>query len=161
MTQSAIEQGQGLARPFLKWAGGKYRLLPAIAAHLPKASMLVEPFVGAGAVFLNLPFPRYQLNDINPDLIGVYRLLQQDSERFIRRAKRLFHPRNNTPERYYALRDRFNHSKSALERACLFLFLNRHGFNGLCRFNLAGGFNVPFGRYEKPYFPEKELLHAA
>jgi DNA adenine methylase len=157
MTEHSIKQGSATARPFLKWAGGKYRLLDPIRKLLPSRALLIEPFVGAGAVFLNLPFDGYHLNDINSDLIHLYRILQQDGSSFIPETKRLFSKANNTANGYYRLRDRFNASQDPYERARLFVFLNRHGFNGLCRFNLSGGFNVPFGHYEKPYFPQKEL----
>lgn len=146
-----------LMRPFLKWAGGKYRVLPHVLASLPKGRRLVEPFVGSGAVFLNTSFDHYLLADINADLIGLYRSLQQDGDSFIAHARRLFTARNNTPERYYALREKFNAAGAGADRYALFLYLNRHGYNGLCRYNSSGGFNVPFGRYKQPYFPEAEM----
>lgn len=150
-------------RPFLKWAGGKYRLLPHIIQRLPNAGCLIEPFTGAGSVFLNTNYPSYRLNDINGDLINLYRQLQQHGATFIARAKAYFTPQYNCAARYYALRDYFNaelgYKKSkAMERAALFLYFNRHGFNGLCRYNHRGYFNVPFGSYLKPYFPEQEML---
>ena len=70
-------------RAFLKWAGGKYNLVQSISAHLPDSSVLIEPFVGAGSVFLNTDYPRYHLNDINADLIGLYQLLKTEHSRFI------------------------------------------------------------------------------
>ena len=145
-------------RAFLKWAGGKYSLVDAIDARLPKSSKLIEPFVGAGSVFLNTDFSSYLLNDINPDLIGLYNLLKQAPQDVIREAKGLFIPENNDAERYYALREEFNACRNdPLRRSVLFLYLNRHGYNGLCRYNRSGGYNVPFGRYKAPYFPEREL----
>lgn len=148
-----------LERPFLKWAGGKRQHIPWICQHLPKADQLVEPFVGAGAVFLNTEYDHYWLNDINPDLILLYRMIKRKKRRFIADASRLFVPSNNQAMRYYTLRERFNETDDDEERAGLFLYLNRHGYNGLCRYNSQGGFNVPFGRYKKPYFPQIELLH--
>ncbi|MBI2380746.1 MAG: Dam family site-specific DNA-(adenine-N6)-methyltransferase [Gammaproteobacteria bacterium] len=146
-------------RPFLKWAGGKYRLVERIRSHLPAGSRLIEPFVGSGAVFLNLEFNDYLLADINPDLIGLYQLVQAEGEDFIARLRPYFDPARNTPEHYYATRERFNACTDPEERSALFVYLNRHGYNGLCRYNSEGGFNVPFGRYKKIYFPEKELQH--
>ena len=67
-------------RAFLKWAGGKYGLVEDIQRHLPPARKLVEPFVGAGSVFLNTDFEQYLLADINPDLINLYNLLKTDPE---------------------------------------------------------------------------------
>lgn len=152
MTKKTTKQ-----RAFLKWAGGKYTLVEQIAMHLPSAEVLVEPFVGAGSVFLNTDYPRYVLNDINVDLIQLYRLLQKKPQQTIDSAKRLFTDAHNDKATYLALRDEFNASTDIAERAALFVYLNRHCFNGLCRYNKSGGFNVPFGKYKKPYFPEAEL----
>lgn len=148
-------------RAFLKWAGGKYNLAEAIRQHLPEGDLLVEPFVGAGSVFLNTDYPAYLLNDINADLIGLYRLLQSQPDMLISQARQLFNEQNNQKERYLAIREAFNQSHDAVERALLFLYLNRHCFNGLCRYNQSGLFNVPFGKYKKPYFPESELWRFA
>lgn len=147
-------------RPFLKWPGGKYRLLGSIDKCLPKGKQLIEPFVGAGAVFLNTDYAHYILNDINTDLINLYQILQKDGLTFIDYCKQYFKPRYNTEKSYYRLRDQFNASDDLYQRSALFLYLNRHGFNGLCRYNMGKKeFNVPFGRYLKPYFPEKEMVH--
>jgi DNA adenine methylase len=148
-------------RAFLKWAGGKYGIVEQIASRLPQASTLVEPFVGAGSVFLNTDYKHYILNDINTDLISLYRILQSDSERYIAAARPFFTAEFNQAEKYYTLRQQFNQSTDSFERAVLFLYLNRFGYNGLCRYNKSGIFNVPFGRYKKPYFPEKEIQHFA
>ncbi|HYH02668.1 MAG TPA: Dam family site-specific DNA-(adenine-N6)-methyltransferase [Bacillota bacterium] len=144
-------------RPFLKWAGGKYRLVEKIRQKLPEGNRLLEPFAGSCALALNVDCGCYWLNDINPDLILVYRMLQQEGEEVIRRSQALFTPRNNLAEAFYGLRQQFNEETDALEKAALFIYLNRHGFNGLCRYNASGEFNVPFGKYRKPYFPLDEL----
>ena len=144
-------------RAFLKWAGGKYSLIESITQYLPTGKVLVEPFVGAGSVFLNTDYDAYLLADINPDLIALYNLLKSEPDTFIRIANSLFCEQNNQRERYFQLRDEFNQTTDTEWRSALFLYLNRHGYNGLCRYNRKGGFNVPFGRYKKPYFPEKEL----
>lgn len=146
-------------RPILKWPGGKFRLLDKILALLPKRQELIEPFVGSGVVFLNTNFEAYQLSDCNQDLISLYQQVKTEKKSFIEYAASFFTPKNNTPKRYYKLRDQFNHSAQPEERAALFLYLNRHGFNGLCRYNQKGGYNVPFGFYKSPYFPEAELLN--
>lgn len=145
-------------RSFLKWAGGKYRLIDHIRQHLPEGDRLVEPFVGAGSVFLNTDFDNYLLNDINPDLIHLYKCIQKKPAKYIKDAKELFTPEYNRKEAYYEIREEFNRLKPGNKRrAVLFLYLNRHGYNGLCRYNNSGGFNVPFGKNNKPYFPEDEL----
>lgn len=148
-------------RPFLKWAGGKYRLVDRLLTRLPAGKRLVEPFVGAGALFLNADYEQYLLADINTDLIELYRQLQQDSQSLIDACEALFSDSTNQRESYLALREEFNQCLQPFRRSCLFLYLNRHGYNGLCRYNRQGGFNVPFGRYKRPYFPRQELQHAA
>ncbi len=145
------------SRAFLKWAGGKYKLAEQIAARLPDADTLVEPFVGAGSVFLNTQFRHYLLSDINQDLIGLYQTLKADPDGYIREARKWFVDANNDKAAYYGIRSEFNQTREGFGRAVLFLYLNRYGYNGLCRYNKSGGFNVPFGSYKKPYFPEKEL----
>lgn len=145
-------------RPFLKWPGGKFRLLDRILPVAPKGTIWVEPFVGAGAVFLNVETEYAILNDINPDLIHLYQLLKTEGHAFIDYAAQFFVKKNNQAKRYYHLREEFNHSQDTLLRSALFLYLNRHGYNGLCRYNQKGGFNVPFGQYKDPYFPLKQLL---
>lgn len=145
-------------RAFLKWAGGKYSLIEQINARLPEGNKLIEPFVGAGSVFLNTDFDKYLLNDVNPDLITLYKFVKARPKTFVNDAKKLFVQANNDKVAYYGLRKEFNESNDPYYRSLLFLYLNRHGFNGLCRYNLSGGFNVPFGDYTKPYFPEDEIF---
>ena len=133
--------------PALKWAGGKRWLVPLLQdlyrPHVNKR--LVEPFVGGLAVSLGLRPTKALLNDINKHLIAFYRNLQHG----------LVLPNDflNESSYYYAARSRFNslvssgnhESKEASE---LFYYLNRTCYNGLCRFNLSGFYNVPFGRYK-------------
>jgi len=135
-------------RPPLKWAGGKRwqvpHLQPVWEAHSRRR--LVEPFCGGLAVTLGLRPDRALLNDTNPHLMNFYRWLQ--------RGLRTDLVMQNSRHLFYQHRERFNallvegHGDSA-EAAALFYYLNRTGFNGLCRFNRAGGFNVPFGRYAR------------
>ncbi|RAJ96386.1 Dam family site-specific DNA-(adenine-N6)-methyltransferase [Aliidiomarina maris] len=144
-------------RAFLKWAGGKYSLVEAINRVLPPADKLIEPFVGAGSVFLNTDYDDYLLNDINADLINLYQIVKRRPKTFIQDAREYFTPRHNNADAFYALRREFNATDDIYERSLLFLYLNRHGYNGLCRYNSSGKFNVPFGKYKKPYYPEAEL----
>ncbi len=148
-------------RAFLKWAGGKYSLMEEITLLLPSGNKLIEPFVGAGSVFLNTDYKQYVLNDINPDLITLYTTLRDTPDEYITAAEALFCAANNQPERYYEMRVEFNTTLDPFFKSVLFLYLNRHGYNGLCRYNLSGKFNVPFGRYKAPYFPKKELYYFA
>lgn len=144
-------------RPFLKWPGNKYRLVDRIKRRLPDGRRLIEPFAGSGALFLNTHYSSYLLTDSNADLIGLFNIIKDEGERFIESARHLFTSDNNSAERYYELRERFNTCRDPYQRAHLFIYLNRHGYNGLCRYNKQGGYNVPFGRYKRPYFPEQEL----
>lgn len=146
-------------RPPLKWAGNKFQILERINAKLPAGKRLIEPFSGSAALFLNTDFDRYLLNDINSDLIHFYKTLQSEGRAFIDYAKHLFTSDNNAEEAYYDLREQFNDTDNARLKAALFLYINKHGYNGLCRYNASGRLNVPFGRYKRPYFPEKELLY--
>ncbi|MFT8211178.1 MAG: DNA adenine methylase [Symbiopectobacterium sp.] len=138
--------------------GGKTRGLPDLLPHLPKADRLFEPFVGGASVFLNTDYPRYVLADINADLINTYLMARDATNTFIGVAKELFE-NGNSPIAFYRNRDMFNaiSDDECLLKAALFLYLNRHCFNGICRYNNAGFFNVPFGGYKKPYFPEAEI----
>ncbi len=134
------------ALPPLKWAGGKRWQVPLLqtiwAAH--RHRRLVEPFCGGLAVPLGLRPERAWLNDLNPHLINFYRWLQ--------RGLRIDIPLANDSDLFYAHRARFNALLEdglgdSAEAAALFYFLNRTGYNGLCRFNRRNRFNVPFGRY--------------
>ena len=148
-----------LHRSFLKWAGGKKKVIPHIQAILPSEGKrrLVEPFVGGGSVFLNLDFDEYLLVDMNHDLITLFNLLKTSCDVIIEKSRMYFNGEYNHADAYYALRAQFNSATDPIERATLFIYLNRHGYNGLCRYNQKGGYNVPFGRYKHPYFPEKEM----
>ena len=147
------------SKPFLKWAGGKYRCINHVLKALPHAKRLVEPFTGSGAVFLNAPHAHYLLGEVNLDLIALYEHVKHEGKVFIDYCEQFFCKKNNQEELYYNFRFDFNQeSLGSQRRAALFLYLNRHGYNGLCRYNLSGQYNVPFGRYKNPYFPRKELM---
>ncbi|HXF64608.1 MAG TPA: DNA adenine methylase [Caldilineaceae bacterium] len=177
--------GEGVARPFLKWAGGKSQLLAQLAAHYPpglaagEIERYVEPFLGGGAVFLEIaqhyPVRSALLSDANPELVLVYRVVQQDVEGLIERLERLAHAylEAGEPERqalYYRIRARYNeqrrsvdfsrYSAAWVERAALMLFLNKTCYNGLFRVNRQGAFNVPFGRYKQPTICDATNLRA-
>lgn len=147
---SAFSEGHtetvGIVRPPLKWAGGKRWQIPHIEPYWRGESgrRLVEPFCGGLAVVLGLVPQQALLNDINPHLINFYKQLKKGLVSNLRQE--------NESELYYAYREEFNRllkeGKGKTPRAAmLFYYLNRTGYNGLCRFNQSGGFNVPFGRY--------------
>lgn len=148
-------------RSFLKWAGGKYKLLGELLPLFPEGERFVEPFVGAGVVFANVNYPSYFINDSNRDLMNVYDCLQSDVEKFIVDLREVFDLTGNNEENYIDLRDHFNDRQlsSPWMKSLFFIYLNRHCFNGLCRYNKNGKFNVPFGKYKTIYFPERELRY--
>ena len=135
-------------RPPLKWAGGKRWLVPHVQRlwRGRERRRFVEPFCGGLAVALGLRPRRALLNDVNPHLVAFYRQLA--------RGFTISLPMENAADAYYAYRQIFNALLAAgrghtPEAASLFYYLNRTGFNGLCRFNSRGEFNVPFGSYAR------------
>jgi DNA adenine methylase len=133
--------------PPLKWAGGKRWLIPLLRTLFLKnpRARLVEPFVGGMAVALGLQPTTALLNDINPHLINFYTQIQKGFS--------LTEPLENDKAFFYNARSRFNtlvHAGTCFtaESASLFYYMNRTAFNGLCRFNAKGEFNVPFGKYK-------------
>jgi DNA adenine methylase len=139
---------EGPVRPPLKWAGGKRwqvpHLLPLWRGN--EHRRLVEPFCGGLAVTLGLMPERALLNDVNPHLVNFYRSLKRGLTTDLEMKNRESH--------FYRLRSRFNAllangGEETTQAAALFYYLNRTGYNGLCRFNRKGEFNVPFGRYAK------------
>src|SRR5438552_3690667 len=95
-------------RPFLKWAGNKYRIISRIKALLPAGSRLIEPFAGSAAVFLSTDYKKYLLTDKNADLINLFKYLQSEGSTFIDYCRQFFNPENNTALRFYQLRKLFN-----------------------------------------------------
>lgn len=145
-------------RSFVKLPGSKYKLLDFILSKLPAGKVLMEPFVGSGAIFLNSNYEHYILNDVNTDLINLYKTLQQHKQDFIDFCRQYFCDKNNTANQYYKFREQFNAVQDDIVlRSALFLYLNKHGYNGLCRFNQSNKFNVPFGRYSNLKFPEEAM----
>lgn len=150
------------ARPFLKWAGGKQRLLPQLLPLLPLRGRLIEPFVGAGSVFLAADYDRYLLNDANPDLIAVWVALKERPREFIEASATYFTPEYHSEQAYKRVRGEFNEATDRFERAVRFLYLNKFGFNGLFRVNKLGLHNVPYAWHKVlPLFPLAELEGAA
>lgn len=147
-----------LSKPFLKWAGGKSKLVPILSEHLGTKGRLVEPFVGSGAVFMGTNFEEYLLCDTNPDLIGLFNNLKNHRKDLILQVNDIFSGGYNNEDSFYELRDEFNQlSPEALRKSVLFVYLNKHAFNGLCRYNSKGFFNVPYGRYTSPTAPIREM----
>ena len=156
----------------LKWAGCKFKSLPTILETLPNGKRLVEPFAGSGTVFLNTDYDEYLIADNNRDIILLFILMKNMPHKLMVETKKLFDDNGNDKEVYHRNRDEFNKLNDEfdklldlrydtdllMKRAALFLYLNRHCFNGLCRYNSKDEFNVSFGQYTNPYFPEKEII---
>lgn len=164
------------ARPFLKWAGGKTQLISDIQKVLPKSLIekeftFIEPFIGSGAVLFWMlrTYPNLKkavINDINSDLVNVYRIIKDRPIDLINNLSNLqkeFHSLENNPEAkkeyYYKKREDYNsRSFEKSFQAALFIFLNRTCFNGLYRVNRNNGFNVPMGSYKKPTILDAENI---
>ena len=145
-------------RPPLKWAGGKRWQLPHLAPlwRMHSHRRLVEPFCGGLAVALGLRPRRALLNDVNPHLVNFYRVLKDGWQPTLKME--------NDERLFYAHREEFNRLIAAGQgksrrAAELFYYLNRTGYNGLCRFNASGEFNVPFGQYVTINYAREFELH--
>ena len=173
-----------IAKPFLKWAGGKTQLLEELTKRLPKElgtggiSSFIEPFIGGGAVFFQLnnrfSFDDCHIFDKNPELFLTYSVVQRDVECLIDFADPLASRYDQMDEierkeYYYTVRELYNklepvvltnYDRRWILKAAMFIFLNRTCFNGLYRVNSNGGFNVPFGRYKNPRLINHALLRA-
>ena len=152
-----------LAQPFLKWAGGKRQLLPAIKEYVPqKFTQYYEPFVGAGAVLFSLQPKKSVINDTNGELINCYRVIKDNPEELLELCQQ--HQEKNSKEHYYWLReqDRQNDfkDKSPVERAARIIYLNKTCFNGLFRVNSSGQFNVPYGNYSNPIIADPGVIRS-
>lgn len=156
-TSKAVDTSS-FVRPFLKWPGGKYAQLDQIMPFIGSGKRLIEPFVGAGSVFLNAQgFERYIGGDTSADLIGLYHALQKNPGALVDKARAMFDG-YNSEKGYFDIREKFNRIHyTPLERAAALLYLNRHSYNGLMRYNLKGGFNSSYGKYKAPYFPADEM----
>jgi DNA adenine methylase len=127
----------------LKWVGGKYSILEQILPQLKTKKRFVEPFMGSCVVSLNVEAHEYILNDYNPDLVNFFTHVMNRPNDIISYVKPSFE--DMTSKKYYDTRDAFNASdKKSFERACMFLILNKFAFNGVCRYNRYGMFNVPY-----------------
>ena len=152
-----------LAQPFLKWAGGKRQLLPAIKEFLPqKFTQYYEPFIGAGAVLFFLQPKKSVVNDTNRELINCYRVIKDNPEELLKLCQQ--HKEKNSKEYYYWLREQDRKDdfkdKRQVERAARIIYLNKTCFNGLFRVNSNGQFNVPYGNYVDPMIVDPAVIRA-
>ena len=160
-------------RPFVKWAGGKNALLNVLIENLPseiekgQINRYVEPFVGGGALFFRVKhlFPslrEFILCDTNSDLMLAYRIVRDNVHSLIKVLSGVqsnFFSVGDKKSFYLSMRERYNNEEiNDVERAALFIFLNKTCFNGLYRVNSRGKFNVPFGRYKNPRICDSDNL---
>ncbi|MCI5523159.1 MAG: Dam family site-specific DNA-(adenine-N6)-methyltransferase [Spirochaetia bacterium] len=162
------------AKPFIKWAGGKTQLLEEIRSKYPsRIEKYCEPFTGGGAVLFDVLQKSYPeqvlINDINKELINTYQQLRDNSDSLIELLSDLqktykLHTTEENKILFYEKRDRYNELKvngndaENLEKAALFIFLNKTSFNGLYRVNSKGLFNVPFNNAKNPLLCDEENL---
>ncbi len=156
-----------MARPFLKWAGGKTALLPQLLDAAPgQIDTYYEPFLGGGALFFALQaegrFERAVLSDSNKELINAYRQVRDNVDGLIRALQvhqRKYRAAEDRAEYYYKIRAK--RLTCSLGGAANLIFMNKTGYNGLYRVNSKGRFNVPHGRYENPTICDEASLLAA
>lgn len=156
-----------VARPFLKWAGGKRQLLPEILKYIPKKKLTkniyYEPFIGGGALLFERQPKRAVINDSNVELINCYEVIRDSVDDLIECLRD--HKNHHDETYYYKIRDLDRSSKeysklSNIHKAARIIFLNKTCYNGLFRVNSQGQFNVPFGRYKNPNVLDEAVLRA-
>jgi len=149
------------ARPFLKWVGGKARMLTELKSRLPqKYNRYFEPFCGGAALFFSLVPEKATLSDANEELIVTYKVVRDQIDELIENLKR----HKNNRRYFYKIRELDRRGDfwtfPAIERASRYIYLNKTCFNGLCRVNSDGQFNVPYGMYKNPKILDEENLRA-
>tara|TARA_X000000950_G_C13854066_1_gene635834 strand:+ start:329 stop:1189 length:861 start_codon:yes stop_codon:yes gene_type:complete len=155
--------------PFIKWVGGKSKLISEINKNLPDIVKddftYVEPFLGGGAVFFHLisnyKIKKAYLNDLNTHLINTYLDLRDNYMllcKFLKDIHIEYESSKDKKKYYLNKRKEFNSIKDSVEKSSLFIFLNKTGFNGMYRENSKGEFNIPFGDMKNPKIFNEELL---
>ncbi len=167
-----------IAKPFVKWAGGKGALIKQIIEYLPsnfgeqQDITYIEPFVGGGAMLFHLltHYPNIKraiINDVNHDLINCYQLIKNDPSKLITLLQGIqdeFYQLTSLDDKsqyYYYMREKYNQNNLPIEEhAACFIFLNKTCYNGLYRVNINGKFNVPYGGYKTPKICNEEIIIA-
>ena len=153
--------------PFVKWAGGKRQLIPQIKERMPeKYNDYYEPFVGGGAVAFELLPTNALINDINKALINAYKQICNAPEAFLRAVNKLDKEMwEDGKKYYYSLREYYNDklmkAEYDVELAALFVFINKHCFNGLYRVNGKGLFNVPYNNSRRASVDEEVIMETS
>jgi DNA adenine methylase len=154
------ENNQTDPKPFVRWVGGKSRLLFHLEKYLPTdfpaESVYYEPFLGSGSLLFHLQPNKAIISDNNKELIDCYQAIKENPKLVSRYLKQHFS--NSSESYYYQVRENFNSCKPSISRASMFIYLNKTCFNGIYRVNKAGKFNVPYGFKEPPYLPSLEDL---
>jgi DNA adenine methylase len=150
-----------LAKPFLKWAGGKRQLVKDLIQYMPKKyTTYYEPFLGGGAFLLELQPQKAVVNDTNSELINCYSVVKNALNELIEELKQY----KNDEDYYYEVRqwdrEKDYTLRTSIEKAARIIFLNKTCYNGLFRVNSQGQFNVPYGRYKKPNILDETVLKA-
>ena len=165
-TQITRRRKAPLVKPYLKWAGGKRQLLPELIKYAPQNIISLryyEPFIGAGAFFLNLQPKRAVINDNNEQLILTYKVIRNQIDELIEALSA--HKEQNSKEYFYQIREQDRNREifdkfTNVQKAARLIYLNKTCFNGLYRVNSQGLFNVPFGQYKNPSIFEEPVLFA-
>ncbi|WP_245299852.1 DNA adenine methylase [Weissella confusa] len=149
-------------RPFIKWVGGKRQLLPELAKYVPENfGTYFEPFLGGGTFLLSLEPNKAIVNDFNPELANVWRVVRDQPDELL--AQLVEHQANNSKEYYLDLRltdrDGRLEQMTEIERAARFIYMIKVGFNGLWRVNSKGQNNVPYGKYKNPKIADEVAIH--
>lgn len=150
--------------PFVKWAGGKRQLITQIRERMPeKYNDYYEPFIGGGAVIFDLLPANALINDINKALINTYRTICNEPDAFLKEVNRLDNDMwEDGKKYYYTIREHYNdklmRSEYDVELAALFVFINKHCFNGLYRVNGKGLFNVPYNNSRRVSVDEDVII---
>lgn len=147
------------AKPFLKWAGGKSKLLDELEARIPSSyGRYFEPFIGGGALFFHHRPENAVLADVNERLVRTYRVVRDDVEALIVCLQR--HQENHDKDYFYAQRDQEIDAMPDIDVAAWLIYLNKTAFNGLYRVNRKNQFNVPIGSYKNPTICDPKNLRA-
>lgn len=163
----SLTQINNQIHPFIKWVGGKSRLIDKIISKIPTdKTIYCEPFIGSGSVLFavlnnlsKFSFKKFIINDINPHLIITYVAIKNHVNELINELKKL--ELLNDSENFYDLRDEFNNSKMTVRHCALFVYLNKTCFRGLYRENKKGQFNVPYGNYKSLNFDYENLINVS
>ena len=157
-------------KPFLKWVGGKRKLIPQLEVKFPayiknNEFTYVEPFLGGGAMFFYLiskySIKKAYLNDLNDKLIDCYKNIRDHGDNLVRQLKKLEKDYYSSKDKklfYLERREEYNNSNLSVNKSALLIFLNKTGFNGMYRENSKGEYNIPFGEMNNPLICNSELI---